>query len=299
MALLLLLLALIVWTVDRLAGEDGDPAGRQGLVRLVAGERTVLRAPRERLEQLGRRGRRAWLWRLPATRKARRGRASVTLRLNRAALNRRVNRALAAGGGTVPLPEHPIASSMRLSLVRQALRNNCETAALSMLMSARGRRADQLALQAQLARSGPLDPKQSGGLPIWGDPDQGFVGRPDGGGTGGGYGVYQRPVRRLAGRHGVELRDLSGREPGTVYRSLLRGAPVMAWVGLSDGPYRTWQTPAGRRITGNFGEHTVVLTGINGDELAVNDPLSGRHQQWSRSQFEIMWRRLGRRALAL
>lgn len=72
----------------------------------------------------------------------------------------------------------------------------------------------------------------------------------------------------------------------------------MVWVGLSDGPFKRWRTTEGRGVTGNFGEHTVVLTRIAADRLAVNDPLTGRRLSWTRAQFELMWRRLGRRALS-
>jgi len=73
----------------------------------------------------------------------------------------------------------------------------------------------------------------------------------------------------------------------------------MTWIGLSDGPYVQWRTREGRRVTGNFGEHTVVLTGLRGNRLAVNDPLDGRRKTWTKDKFELMWRRLGRRALSL
>lgn len=52
-------------------------------------------------------------------------------------------------------------------------------------------------------------------------------------------------------------------------------------------------------MTGNFGEHTVVLTGIDEDSLEVNDPLSGQRLTWTRSEFEVMWQRLGRQALSV
>jgi hypothetical protein len=66
--------------------------------------------------------------------------------------------------------------------VPQLLRNNYETAALSMLLATRGVSVDQLTLQRRLRRSGPLDPQpgDAGRLPIWGDPDLGFVGRANG-----------------------------------------------------------------------------------------------------------------------
>ncbi|MGI8440956.1 MAG: hypothetical protein ACR2NV_12345, partial [Thermoleophilaceae bacterium] len=72
----------------------------------------------------------------------------------------------------------------------------------------------------------------------------------------------------------------------------------MVWVGLTDGPYKTWRTPRGDRVTGNFGEHTVVLTGLRGDTLELNDPLVGRRTTWTRDEFEQMWQRLGRRAIS-
>lgn len=188
-----------------------------------------------------------------------------------------------------------------LPLVRQRLRNNCETAALSMLLVARGVRVGQLVLQRQLRRSGPLDPipASAGGLATWSDPDLGFVGRADGGGTSGGFGVYEGPIRALAARYGVRLTELRGVKPGRLYARLRAGRPVLAWIGLREGPYRSWVTPLGRKITVNFGEHTVVLTGMRGNTVLVNDPLTGTRLTWLKGNFERLWSRLGRRAVGV
>lgn len=184
-------------------------------------------------------------------------------------------------------------------LVRQAYRNNCETASLSMLLASVGVRVDQRTLQRQVERSGPIDPIVSeSGSWSWGDPARGFVGRPDGGGTAGGFGVYEGPIRALAGNYGVRLADLS-RKREILLAQLSRGRPVMTWIGLSRGPYRSWRTPAGKRIAVNFGEHVVVLTGMRGDSISVNDPLTGSRVVWTRTQFLAKWRLLGRRALGL
>lgn len=186
-------------------------------------------------------------------------------------------------------------------LVKQLLRNNCETAALSMLIAAHGGHVSQLELQRRLPRSGPLDPIIERGqeLPVWGDPDRGFVGRADGGGEAGGFGVYQGPLRRLALDYGIALDDLSRHPPADLYRRLAATRPVMAWVGLTEGPYRRWRTPRGKEISVNFGEHTVVLTGLRGSAVEVNNPLSGKREIWSRALFEQRWRLLGWRALGL
>lgn len=195
----------------------------------------------------------------------------------------------------------PLTRLRAVPVVRQRLRNNCETAALSMILAARGIRRDQLGLQGELTRSGPLDPVPgaAGGLATWGDPDRGFVGRAEGGGAWGGYGVYQGPVRRLAARYGVRLVDLSRTRPAVIYRRLAAGRPVLAWIGLSAGPYRRWRTPSGREIGVNLGEHTVVLTGLSGSGVALNDPLVGVKRVWTRAEFEWRWSLLGRRALGL
>lgn len=274
----------------------GQPPAK---LRLRLGPTTVASATVARVRQMTPSRLARWLAKVPATHRTRRGLATITFRTDRAGLKRAVHGALATGGGAIRVPQRPVAATIRLPIIKQALRNNCEAAALSTLLVARRIHVDQLTLQRQVARSGPLDPQpRTGAVPLWGDPERGFVGRPDGGGTAGGYGVYQRPIRALARRHGAALTDLTGRSPSAVYQRLLGGRPVMAWVGLSTGPYKTWRTPGGRTVTGNFGEHTVVITGIEGDQLAVNDPLTGQRLTWTKAQFEQMWTRLGQRALS-
>ncbi|MDP1846534.1 MAG: C39 family peptidase [Solirubrobacteraceae bacterium] len=191
-----------------------------------------------------------------------------------------------------------VSSRIMAPVVRQFARNACEAAALHVLLSTTGVRVSQQRLQATFPRSGPLDPEGSGPQRIWGDPDLGYVGRSDGGGAAGGFGVYPGPVAATARRYGRRLDDLSAGAAARIYARLRAGRAVMAWIGLSDGPYGEWRSPQGKRIKANFGEHTIVLTGIsrNGD-LRVIDPLEGVLASWSRTRFEAAWRLLGRRAL--
>ena len=277
-----------------------DDSTRDERVRLTMDGRTVLAVRAADVAAWDGKTLRRRLRELDARRRARRGRSAIELETDYAATARRVRALAADGGGDAPVAERAVAASVSIPVVKQRLRNNCESAALAMLLQVEGRAVDQLTLQRELPRSGPLDPEaRPDGTRVWGDPDVGYVGRPDGGGTAGGYGVYQAPVSAVARRRGLDLADLTGEPASRVYDALRQGRPVMAWIGLSDGPYETWRTPEGRQVTGNFGEHTVVLTGIRGDVLDVNDPLSGRRLRWSRDEFELMWKRLGDRALAL
>jgi len=220
------------------------------------------------------------------------------LQTNRGSLDQNIRHAVAVGGGTVFVRQEPIASSIRLPVIKQALQDDCEATSLSMMLSFSGKQISQLTLQEQIVRSGPLDPQNGPDGEIWGDPNLGFVGRANGGGTAGGFGVYQGPIAALARRHGDPLRDLSHANPQEIYHALLSGSPVMVWVALSEGPYASWHSPSGRVVHVNYGEHAVVLSGVTTGYVTVNDPLSGQRLTWSKSQFEAMWASLGRRALA-
>ncbi|MBS1677884.1 MAG: C39 family peptidase [Actinobacteria bacterium] len=236
---------------------------------------------------------------IPSHRVATAGEAKITYAVDRAAAGVALRRALARGSGTVSVPERPISSHIAVPMIAQRLRDDCETTALSMVLGYGGRPVDQLVLQRQVAHALPLDPETGpNGEEIWGDPSLGFVGRADGGGPAGGFGVYQDPIRALARRHGLVMTDLSGTRPERLYAALLAGRPVLAWVALSAGPYASWTSPEGKEIQINYGEHAVVLTGVDGGEVYVNDPLSGERLTWSKAEFARMWAGLGKRALA-
>jgi uncharacterized protein YvpB len=288
-----------------------------GLVALLlgaaGGSRTQDRSPRYVTVRLGRRVlakkpvsslRRpgaipALLDAAPSSRVVHRGPTVVHLRTERAALYRELSKAARGGGGSVSVPERATAAWTRVPLVPQALRDNCETASLSMILAFRGRPVSQIALQSQVAHSEPLDPTVGpDGSEVWGDPSSGFVGRADGGGPAGGFGVYERPIEALARRHAVKLHDLTGASPQALYRALLTGHPVLAWVALSEGPFATWETPSGRTVRVNYGEHAIVLTGVGPRTVRLNDPLSGHRLIWQKPEFERMWAGLGHRALS-
>ncbi len=226
-----------------------------------------------------------------------RGASRIAYRYDRGQAANQATRAPRAGA-TIEVPARAVSAVIGASVIAQKLPNDCEASALQILLATTGVTVDQLRLQAQMPRSRPLDPVGSGGLETWGDPDQGFVGRPEGGGPAGGFGIYPGPVAALSARHGRPLQNLTGSAPASIYRRLLAGHAVMAWIALSHGPYGHWRTPAGRLVQVNFGEHTIVLTGIRKDgRLTLVNPLSGTRETWTRGDFVARWTELGRRAL--
>lgn len=278
-------------------GSGGSDPAPPRYVRIELGGQTLAR---QRVGQLRRPAAQTEaIASIPAKRTVRHGKATIDDEVDRAAAAAALRRAVARGGGTVTVPERPVAAAIAVPMIGQVLQDDCEATALSMVLGYSGHPVDQLTLQRQVAHSPPLDPTVAAdGSEVWGDPGEGFVGRADGGGPAGGFGVYQKPIRALARRHGLAMGELTGSRPGAVYAALLAGRPVLAWVALSEGPYASWVSPAGKPIRINYGEHAVVLTGVEGDEVHVNDPLSGERLIWTKQQFEQMWAGLGHRALA-
>lgn len=300
-AALLVAIAVGVVSVTGSAVSDLGSVPRPRL-SVQAEHRVLLRVPTARYTRNGKPSRRALAklmsaW-LPEQERRRRGAATVTYTYDARAT---IERALALGvnGGTVQAVRWPVAVHIPTRIVAQVQRNTCESAALQILMTTHGKPVDQRRLQRSFPRSGPADPIDKAGGRVWGDPDLGFVGRADGGGTAGGFGIYPGPVRKTARGFGVSLRDISGRSETELYRILLKGRAAMVWVGLGAGPYGEWRSPAGRRIAVNFNEHTIVLHGIRRDgRLEVTNPLEGTEELWTKSQFATQWARLGRRGLA-
>ncbi len=309
--LVVLTLAVLAWAASM--PNDAEPARstaatatspeEPAVVRVLAGRRELGTFSVARYSADGRLDRSALraavLARIPAAERVRAGRATVTFDLDRDAGARSAVSAATLGGGVVQVPRRAVASTIAAPILKQRLRNNCETAALSILMQTVGTTRDQLALQRQLLRSGPLDPTGSGAGMRWGDPDRGYVGRADGGGVAGGFGVYPGPVAALARRNKVPLENLTGKTVNALYQRLRTGHAILAWIGLGDGPYGRWTSPEGKAIKVNYNEHTVVLHGITRDgTIAVSNPLQGTAERWTPQQFEATWRLLGGRALA-
>lgn len=280
------------------SGSSGSDRGPLPRLQVTAGDRVVLRLPlregrapdpavvAERLERS-----------LPRSVAASRGRARITYRYDVPATVRRAV-AVGAEGGRVAAVRRPVSSRILAPVVAQAQRNTCESAALEILLATTGRRVSQQRLQDAFPRSGGLDPVGTGPDRVWGDPGLGYVGRPDGGGVAGGFGVFEGPVAETANDFGRELDVLTDRPPEELYGRLRQGRAVMVWIGLSDGPYGEWRSPQGRRVRVNFGEHTVVLAGIRSDgSLRVVNPLEGTSEVWTQERFEAAWDLLDRRAL--
>ncbi len=172
---------------------------------------------------------------------------------------------------------------------------SCEAAALRMALSRYGISVDEMTLIGYMSddrRPAQLDAGDN--LVTWGDPQEGFVGNPDGRiQLFQGYGVYFAPMARAAIAAGAHVSVQGGGlygspvAPDAVYRSLRLGRPVVAWISNTyhQVPLRHYTAYDGADVGYTLTEHAVTLIGIRPGAVLINDPWFG--QAWhSKAQFE-------------
>ena len=227
----------------------------------------------------------------------------IFLHVDQAVANTLVDQALANHQGRVDLPYTRVRSFIKMELQHQLFHHDSEVTALSMIASSVGIDAPQVRLVPLLRRNGPAAPQPIPGSKLfrWGDPEKGFVGKPNAPGPRGGFGVYEAPIRRLGAKSGVHLVGFDGKSVAAVRTALFEGHPLIAWVDWDGaaGGHTTWVTPSGKKITVSVGERAIVLTGAGPGYYLLNDPGSGKEYKWSLSRFSTRWQMLGRRALEL
>lgn len=189
-----------------------------------------------------------------------------------------------------------------------ALPNGCEVTSLSMLFTAVGHPVDKLTLAAQQPTNSTQPVFRPRGhlfsdILRWGDPDDGFVGAVAGHQHGVGYGIYHRPLTKLAD-HILPGRtiDLTGRPFNDVLAQVANGTPVVTWVTSLFKPTDDWVTWAGPHgpVHATQYEHAVLLVGYDQHHVYVNNPLTGiAGQQLDRASFANAWNQLGEQALTI
>lgn len=171
---------------------------------------------------------------------------------------------------------------------------SCEAAALKMGLSYYGISVDEMTLIGYMTNDRrPAVFDASGHLIRWGDPNQGFVGDPNGKiQLYQGYGVYAAPVANAAVRAGAGvMASGSSVKPDAVYRAVLRGHPVVAWISNTYHQVALLHYTAfdGADVGYTLTEHAVTVIGVRPDAVLINDPWFG--QAWHpKTQFESAYR---------
>ena len=138
------------------------------------------------------------------------------------------------------------------------------------------------------------------GISYGSDPENKFVGDPRKTNNQG-YGVYQKPIAKLANMYKGGIIDYTGHDLSSVLKIVGSGKPVQVWasINLKDTSIcQSWiDVETGKKIEWRCNLHSMVLIGYTLNEVIVSDPYTGRIRLFSKSQFEKIYNNYGKRAL--
>lgn len=194
---------------------------------------------------------------------------------------------------------------LNVPLVQQLpeLPRGCEVSSLAMIMKYAGVDVDKMELAEKIKKETTPYTKQGGKIQC-GDPYKGFVGDMYNKNAFG-YGVYHEPIAELAREYlGNKVVDLTDLEFEDVLCILEKGYPI--WIitnaeyrPLDDSQFEIWYTPTGIvKIT--YRLHAVVITGVKGDKIYINDPLSNfKNKEVNKEEFRAAWEQMGNQAITI
>ena len=154
------------------------------------------------------------------------------------------------------------------------LRNlTCETAAMRMVLAARGIEASEEDILARMPRSE--------------NPHQGFRGEPDGNGHDPelrDYGVYAEVVAQVLQSFGVPAEAVQGMSDWQLRQAVRGGKAVIVWVTAEENP-KVIRREGYRLVEG---EHVYVVVGLlNDGRLLVHDPWGVRADSGRAGTFPV------------
>jgi uncharacterized protein YvpB len=159
----------------------------------------------------------------------------------------------------------PIARSFlfQVPFYHQQRSLTCEIAALRMALKGVGVTVSETELWNDLAKD-PTPRRVHNGIVTWGDPNTGFVGKPNGSMFRTGFGVYAPPIVALAKRY-ADASVIRVDDPYAIDAALSKGHPIVYWTVIGNSPsVTTWNTPSGKTIRAPYYEHTRVIVGYRG-----------------------------------
>ncbi|MFD1039750.1 C39 family peptidase [Virgibacillus byunsanensis] len=176
----------------------------------------------------------------------------------------------------------------------------CESTSLAMLLGWAGLPVDKYDVVNQLPKGDKVSLVD--GEWVGANPHEEFVGDPysDEEGT---FGVFEEPILQTIDTFlpdkGI---NLTGQDFEPLLDIVRSGKPVMAWTTIEQKRTfhsKTWTDDEGNQIEWNRYEHAVVITGINEEDIIVNDPYTGGEEYYDRELFEYNWASMGKRAVTL
>lgn len=135
----------------------------------------------------------------------------------------------------------------------------------------------------------------------WGNPQKTFVGDIDGKNVYvDGYGVYNEPIAKVLKNHGFSASiSRTGWKIEELLNHVRRGYPAIVWISSNyqASEVGTMIGPDGIENPWIWGEHAVVLRGVDRDEIYIMDVGNGSYYTVSYSKFETGFANLNNMAI--
>lgn len=108
------------------------------------------------------------------------------------------------------------------------------------------------------------------------NPEEGFVGDPNGGWGNippGPYGVHAEPIARLLKQYGLQAKAARSMRFSDLQAEIAQGRPVIVWVTghVEPGKGQAYEVEAGKTVTVARYEHTVIVTGYDEKQVTILD----------------------------
>lgn len=174
--------------------------------------------------------------------------------------------------------------------------NGCESAALYNLLRFYNVNVNMSQLVNALKNGD--GPHYEDGLYYGGNPELEFVGDPS---DSHGYGVYQKPIIKVANKFKSGMIDYTGHSLDEVLAIVKKGIPVQIWASVNmqnTDICTTWiYKETGKKINWICKLHSVVVIGFNKNKIIVSDSYTGKIVSYNRKQVEKIYNLYGKRAI--
>ncbi len=191
-----------------------------------------------------------------------------------------------------PLSSYDSAKITKLNVpyFAQQYKNSCEAASLRMALAFYGIKTDDMNIVQQFGYKPRLRDESAN---TWDDPREMFVGFINGQ-SGTGYGVYGRPVARVAESFGRKAEYTTDISAAMLAAEIRAGHPIVIWgyTSLTGKPYY-WNVPSGGQVRAFRGEHARVIVGVQGSTenpigFYIHDPITGEQYKFWKTQDLIL-----------
>ncbi len=198
-------------------------------------------------------------------------------------------------GDSLNLIDVPLESQLK----NDPLENGCEITSLSMLLRYYGFDTTK----NQLAKKLDYVPLISADG-FYGNPHKGFVGNIEEGYESMGVGVepLAKVAKEITGSN-YQVKVSTKKDFSEIEEQVRAGVPVLVITTVdfevpTEDDLWDWETEDGM-ITVSPLCHAVVITGIEGDTVYVNDPYGYRHREVDRDDFQSIYEKMGKQSLYL